>query len=110
MTPRKYLMISALNKQMKAVQERAAKEKEKYDFPKPIHMWAVNKKWKQASYWRDPDVLVGYVQAVEIPEDIAEEVLKFCKDLQTMKADEIYAAVLKKLLDEAKNMDGEGEK
>ena len=110
MTPRKYLMISALNKQMKAVQEQAAKEKKKYDFPKPIHMWAVNKKWKQGCYWGDPDTLVGYVPTVEIPDDIAEEVLKFCKDLQTMKADEIYAAVLKKLLDEAKNMDGEGEK
>lgn len=110
MTPRKYLMISALNKQMKAVQEQAAKEKEKYNFLKPIHMWAATKEWKNTGYYRAPSVFVGYIPSIEIPDDIAEEVLNFCKDFQTMKSDEIYAAVLKKLLDEAKNMDGEGEK
>ena len=112
MTPRKYLMISALSKQMMEVKETAKKEADKFNIEHPV-MWACDEKteYKGNGYYGGSRELVGYTIKKRIPEDIAQEVLKFYKELQTMKADEIYAAVLKKLLKEAEDEDdGEGKK
>ena len=102
MTPRKYLMISALTKQMKEVKEQAAKEVSKFDIKYP-HMVVCDGVWKRSGYGGYGSELVGYKHVAEIPEDIAKEVLDFCKELQTMKADEIYSEVLKKLLKEVED-------
>lgn len=104
MTPRKYLMISALTKQMEKVKEQAAKEVSKFDVQYP-HMVVCDGVWERSGYYGRSSELVGYKQVVEIPGDIAKEVLDFCKELQTMKADEIYASVLKKLLKEVEDED-----
>ncbi len=107
MTPRKYLMISALSKQMEEVKSQAAKDVSKFNIENP-HMHACEEKSRYCGYGKRE--FLGYKSIAEIPQDIAEEVLTFYKQLQTMKADEIYAAVLKKLLNEAKDMNGESEK
>lgn len=108
MTPRKYLMISALSKQMKEIKEAAKKEADKYDTNKPCILMCdgvYHRKSSGYGWGSGPSELVGYKPIQQLPEDIAQEVLKFYKELQTMKSDEIYAAVLKKLLAESKDMD-----
>lgn len=110
MKPRKYLMISALSKQMEEIKERTKKEADKYDIEHPCMMMCENK-YKYSSYgWTNKKEIIGYHPTYAIPEDIALEVLKFYKELQVMKSDEIYGAVLKKLLNEAKDMEGGKEK
>lgn len=104
MTPRKYLIISALTKQMEKVKEQVAEEVSKFDIQYP-HMVVCDSVWERSGNYGRSSELVGYKQVAEIPGDIAKEVLDFCKELQTMKADEIYSAVIKKLLKEVENED-----
>jgi phage terminase large subunit len=103
MTPRKYLMISALSKQMNEVKEQTKKEVSKFDSIKHPVMWACDDKTEYESRgYYGATKFIGYIPKQRIPEDIAKEVFDFYKELQVMKADEIYGAVLKKLISEAK--------
>jgi len=112
MKPRKYLMISALSKQMEEIKERIKNEVGKFDIEHPCLMICENEYKNTCNNygWANKKEIIGYHPTYAIPEDIALEVLKFYKELQVMKSDEIYGAVLKKLLNEAKDMEGGKEK